>query len=405
MKHMDKSRATPGRRGAPRLPETQSGGDRPRRPPRSGGAARVSETQRGRTQMHLPLAIIGGGAAGLFAGCAAGERKLPALILERKHKPGRKILMCANGRCNFTSDISAERMLEDIGEPGADFLQYALSAFPPALIQRWFREHGLPLKCMPDRRIFPASEKAHDVLHILTDTLRDTSTSLCLNATVTSVERTTHPAPGFMIATGNFRIFARNVLLATGGVSYPKTGSVGDGQKFAKALGHSLRPYRPGLIGFAIDHPWIRARTGQSFENAVMRIYRDSREVYRESGTLDCETWGIGGAAAYNASRWIARSQPRNFEIEWSVGNTPPVRVARPATRPLKEAIVTVGGVSLDEIDPRTMESKLCPGLYFAGEIMDADGPTGGYNLSIAFATARTAVHALASARRSASAL
>lgn len=378
MKPMDKISGTPGRRGAPRVPETQ----------------------RGRTQMHLPLAIIGGGAAGLFAGCTAGERTLPALIIERKHKPGRKILMCANGRCNFTRDIPSDRMLEDIGQPGAAFLKHALSAFPPAAIQRWFRERGLTTRIMPDRRVFPASEKAHDVLHVLTDTLRDTSTSLCLNATVESVERTAHPAAGFMIATGNFRVFAQNVLLATGGVSYPKTGSVGDGQKFAKALGHSLRPYRPALIGFVSDHPWIRARAGQSFDNATVRVYQEQRVVYESAGHLECESWGIGGAAAYNASRWIARSQPRNFEIEWSVGQER-VRINRPSTRPLKEAIVTVGGVALDEINPATMESKICPGLYFAGEIMDVDGPTGGYNLSIAFATARTAINALATTRQS----
>ena len=344
---------------------------------------------------YLPLAIIGGGAAGLFAGCMAGERNLPALVLERKHKPGRKILMSANGRCNLTKDIPAEQMLADIGDPSASFLSHSLAAFPPAAIQRWFGARRLKTKTMPDRRVFPASEKAHDVLHALTDALRDTSTSLCLNATVESVATTGHPLQGFRIATGNFQIFARNVLLATGGVSYPKTGSVGDGQKFAKSLGHSLRPYRPGLIGFTIAHPWIQSRRGHTIEGVKMRVFCDNRKVYEGVGNLDCEDWGIGGAAAYNASRWIARHQPRGYDIEWSIGQET-VRIAHPSTRPLKEAIVTVGGVALDEINPRTMESTRCPGLYFAGEIMDVDGPTGGYNLSIAWATARTAVEAIA---------
>ena len=343
---------------------------------------------------HLPLAIIGGGAAGLFAGCMAGESGFPALILERKHKPGRKILMCGNGRCNFTKDISAEQMLRDIGEPSAAFLKHSLTALPPAAIQRWFKQHRLTIKQMPDRRIFPKSEKASDVLHTLTDTLRDTSTSLCLNATVTSIEPTTHPVKGFRITTDNFKLFAQNILITTGGVSYPKTGSVGDGQKFAKALGHSLRPYRPGLIGFVTDHPWIQSRAGHTFGDVTLRVLTNGKQVYEESGFLDCENWGLGGAAAYNASRWIARHQPKNFDIEWSIqGET--IRIQNPGTRPLKEAIVTVGGIPLNEINSRTMESTRCPGLYFAGEIMDVDGPTGGYNLSIAWATAKAAVAAL----------
>ncbi|MFO7937149.1 MAG: aminoacetone oxidase family FAD-binding enzyme [Kiritimatiellia bacterium] len=343
---------------------------------------------------HLPLAIIGGGAAGLFAGCMAGERGLPALILERKHKPGRKILMCGNGRCNFTKNISAEKMLADIGEPSAAFLESSLSAFPPSSIRQWFSQHRLDSRQMPDRRIFPKSEKASDVLHTLTDTLRDTSISLCLNTAVQKVEKTDHPAERFRIDTDNFTVFAQNVLLSTGGVSYPKTGSVGDGQKFAKALGHKLRPYRPGLIGFVIDHPWIRSRAGHILEDVTMRVFSNNRRVYEGSGFLDCESRGLGGAAAYNASRWIARHQPKNFDIEWSFqGET--IHVTKPETRPLKEAIVTVGGIPLNEINPRTMESTRCSGLYFAGEIIDADGPTGGYNLSIAWATAKTAADAV----------
>ncbi len=364
-----------------------------KRVPRHNSTRRPQKTTQ-KSCEHLPLAIIGGGAAGLFAGCVAGEKGIPALILERKHKPGRKILMCGNGRCNLTKDISAEQMVRDISEPSADFLQHSLTAFPPSAIQRWFQQHRLILKQMPDGRIFPKSEKASDVLHTLTDTLRDTSTSLCLNAIVESIEPTEHPARGFRITTNNFKIFARNVLIATGGVSYPKTGSVGDGQKLAKTMGHSLRPYRPGLIGFVVDHPWIQSRVGHTIEDVTLRVICDEAFVYESSGHLDCENWGVGGAAAYNASRWIARHQPKNFKIEWSIhGDT--ISITNPITRPLKEAIVTIGGVYLSEINQRTMESTKCPGLYFAGEVMDVDGPTGGYNLSIAWATAKAAVEAI----------
>jgi predicted Rossmann fold flavoprotein len=340
----------------------------------------------------VPLLIVGGGAAGLFAGCRAGECGLGALILERKHKPGRKVLMCGNGRCNLTKDIPSAQMLRDLGEPVASFLAPAVEAWPPSAVQNWFQQHHVPLKKMADRRVFPSSEQASDVVHALTDALRDTGTALCLNAPVESVERT---EAGFHVVTAHFSVLARRVLITTGGVSYPKTGSVGDGQKFAKALGHSLKPYRPGLIGFLVRHPWIDAHGGVTFEQATFRVFDNGQKLYEGHGQMDCETWGVGGAAAYNASRCVARGNLRDFEIEWTVGRDT-VRVRNPETRPLKEAIVTVGGVPLNEIDPATLESRKCPGLYFAGEVMDIDGPTGGYNLTAAFATAALAVASIA---------
>jgi predicted flavoprotein YhiN len=340
----------------------------------------------------VPLLIVGGGAAGLFAGCRAGECGLGALVLERKHKPGRKVLMCGNGRCNLTKDIPPAQMLRDMGEPMTSFLAAALDAFPPSAVQRWFEQHNVPLKKMDDRRVFPRSELASDVVHALTDALRDTGTALCLNAPVEGVERA---EAGFHVRTAHFSVLASHVLLATGGVSYPKTGSVGDGQKFAKALGHSLKPYRPGLIGFAVTHPWIDAHGGRTFEQATFRVFRGGQKLYEGQGQMDCEAWGLGGAAAYNASRCIARNNLNDFEIEWTVGRDT-LRVHNPETRPLKEAIVTIGGVPLNEIDPATMESRKCPGLYFAGEVMDVDGPTGGYNLTAAFATAALAVASVA---------
>jgi len=345
----------------------------------------------------VPLLIIGGGAAGLFGGCLAGERGLGTLILERKHKPGRKLLMCGNGRCNLTKDIPPDQMLRDMGEPMSTFLKPALRALPPTAVQAWFQRHNVPLKKMNDRRVFPCSEQASDIVYALTDALRDTGTALCLNAPVERVERLPDEDGLFLVSTAHFSVGARRVLIATGGVSYPKTGSVGDGQKFAKALGHSLKPYRPGLIGFVVSHPWIDAHAGTTFEQVTFRVFRNGQRLYEGQGQMDCETWGLGGAAAYNASRCIARNNLNDFEIEWCAdGDT--VRVRKPETRPLKEAIVTIGGVPLNEIDPETMESRKCPGLYFAGEVMDIDGPTGGYNLTAAFATAALAVASAAGA-------
>lgn len=336
----------------------------------------------------VPLLIVGGGAAGLFAGCRAGECGFGALILERKHKPGRKLLMCGNGRCNLTKDIPAAQMLRDMGEPMTAFLAPALNALPPSAVQAWFRQHNVPLKKTDDRRVFPQSEQASDVVHALTDALRDSGTALCLNAPVERVER---DRTGFHVVTAHFSVLADQVLIATGGVSYPKTGSVGDGQKFAKALGHSLKPYRPGLIGFVLSHPWVDGNCGRTFEQVIFRVFRKGQKLYEGQGQMDCEAWGVGGAAAYNASRCVARLNLNDFEIEWAIGRDT-VRVRNPQTRPLKEAIVTLGGVPLNEIDPATLQSRKCPGLYFAGEVMDIDGPTGGYNLTAAFATAALAV-------------
>jgi hypothetical protein len=144
-----------------------------------------------------------------------------------------------------------------------------------------------------------------------------------------------------------------------------------------------------------VSHPWIDAHGGTTFEQATFRVFRNGQKLYEGQGQLDCEAWGLGGAAAYNASRCIARNNLNDFEIEWTVGRDT-VRLPNPETRPLKEAIVTVGGVPLNEIDPATMESRKCPGLYFAGEVMDVDGPTGGYNLTAAFATAALAVASVA---------
>ena len=260
--------------------------------------------------MHtpVPLLIVGGGAAGLLAGCLAGERGLGALILERKHKPGRKLLMCGNGRCNLTKDIPPAQMLRDMGEPMLSFLEPAFRAFPPSAVQNWFQQHNVPLKKMDDRRVFPRSEQASDVVHALTDALRDTGTSLCLNAPVERIERTGDPQAPFLAGTPHFSVSARRVLLATGGVSYPKTGSVGDGQKFAKALGHSLKPYRAGLVGFVVANPWVDAHAGTTFEHVTFRLFRNGQKCYEGQGQMDCETWGVGGAAAYNASRYAARN-------------------------------------------------------------------------------------------------
>ena len=338
---------------------------------------------------HEPveLAIVGGGAAGLMAAAAARSRRLGCVVVERKARIGSKMLMTANGRCNFTKDVSAQRMLADIGEPVASFVRPALEAFPPSAIAGGFRARGLRIKRMADGRLFPSSEKAADVVHVFGDLLREGEVPLLSNCPVVGIQPVKN---GFIVATRHFTLWARRVLVATGGLSFPKTGSVGDGQGFARSLGHRVEPCRAGLTGFE-----CRAPSAARFERAAASVLVGGEAVCRYEGEVEFERWGVSGAAVYNCSRVVAR---RNLEGAFTLRLDTPQGAfdfQSPKMRPLKEAIVTIGGVSLGEVDPHTMQSRIVPGLYFAGEVLDIDGPTGGYNLSLAFATARLAVESI----------
>jgi len=338
------------------------------------------------------LIIIGGGAAGLMAGCLAGETGLRTVILERKHKPGRKLLMCGNSRCNLTINISPQRMLEMYGEPVGPFLAPAIMDFPPSALQRWFAANGLKTEVRTGNKVYPHTDRASDVLHFFTDFLRDRNVSLAASSVATSVKKTSR---GFTVTTDNFTLESRFVIIATGGISYPKTGSVGDGQEFAKTLGHSLVPYRAGLVGFEVDKKVLENHSGEAPQDVRISIMKDNNIVAGTRGTFEIENWGIGGTAVTDASRVIARLNLTDYSlrIEFAGGKVEEIKPLRP--RSIKEAMVTMGGVSLREINNRTMESLKCPDLYFAGEVLDIDGPTGGYNLQAAFATARLAVNAI----------
>jgi len=333
--------------------------------------------------------IIGGGAAGLMAGCLAGDMGLRTVILERKHKPGRKLLMCGNSRCNLTINISAERMIEMYGEPVGSFVRQAIMDFPPSMLQRWFAANGLKTVVRTGNKVYPHTDRASDVLHFFTDYLRDRGVSLAASSIAQSLKKT---KDGFYINATNFTLESRFVMIATGGVSYPKTGSVGDGQQLAAELGHSIEPYRPGLVGFEVDRKVIADRIGNEWSDVRVRIISGATTIAETRGVYAIEQWGIGGTAITDASRIVARLNLNNYmlRIEFADGKVEDVKPLRP--RSLKEAMVTIGGVSLKDVNNRTMESLRCPGLYFAGEVLDVDGPTGGYNLHAAFATARLAV-------------
>ena len=362
----------------------------------------------------------------MFAAAVAAERRIPCVLIERKARLGSKVLMTANGRCNFTKDISPEQFLADVGE-AKDFVAAAIRECPPRKIIQGFKSLGVPLRRMADGRMFPADGKAATIVHAFGDLLRDEEVPVLTNCPVKGIERVRPKVEvdsgNFVLHTRNFDLLAENVLIATGGVSYPKTGSVGDGQDFAKALGHRLVPYQPGLIGLETNDRKVTSLAGRRFEDGRVKVIATApggsgcpspnarsgtdrapcaKVLFDYRGEVDCESFGLSGAAVYNAQRFIEhwhREQgtgngEQDLAIEvWFGHNRLQFMGLRP--RPLKEAIVTIGGVATDEIDPKTMESKIVPHLYFAGEVMDIDGPTGGYNLTMAFATARRAVESV----------
>jgi hypothetical protein len=330
------------------------------------------------------LAIVGGGAAGLFAAAVAAERGLRCVVLERKARVGSKLLMTGNGRCNFTRDETAGQMARELGEPVGSWARTALEACPPSRIAGGFRSLGLKVRRMEDGRLFPASGKAADVVHLFGDLLRETGTPLAVNCAVEGLER--RDGGGWWVKTGAFWLGARSVLVATGGMGFPKTGSVGDGQRWARELGLKTEECRAGLAGY--EWEGAERRAGERWERAEGRVTAGGRVLCRWRGEVEFERWGVGGSAVYNCQRWAERNwRGKGFALELE-GEGGRCVVENPVARPLKEAIVTIGGVSLGEVDPRTMEAKRLPGLYFAGEVLDVDGPTGGYNLTLAFATA-----------------
>ena len=237
-------------------------------------------------------------------------------------------------------------------------------------------------------------DSAATIVHAFGDLLRDEEVPILSNCAVTAIKPLKN---GFLVSTKNFTLWAENVLIATGGVSYPKTGSVGDGQNFAKSLGHSIVPYRPGLIGLETRDPKVTRLAGRRFEDGATKVLDAAgKTIFEYRGEIDCESFGLSGAAIYNAQRFIEHLNRRTGVAVEASFNGMTVRVEKINPRPLKEAIVTLGGVDTREIDSHTMKSKIVPGLYFAGEVMDIDGPTGGYNLTLAFATARKAVASIA---------
>lgn len=393
--------------------------------------------------------VIGGGPAGMFAAITAAEQGKKVLLLEKNHRLGKKLLITGKGRCNVTNHCTGQEVLQNTPRNGR-FLFSAMAAFPPEKTDAFFESHGCPLKVERGNRVFPVSDCAQSVLDCLQNELRR------LHVTV-SEERVTEilTAEGRVtgVRTDRGSHEAGWVILATGGVSYPATGSTGDGYRMAEALGHTIVPQEGSLVPLEAEED-CKQMQGLSLRNVGVKLLGTKGKVlYQDFGELLFTHFGVSGPTVLSASchmkgegcRLLLDLKPaldeakldarilrdlemyqnramenaltdllprsmipvvlRRLEIAPDMQANSLTKQKRRALvellkafpveilgkRPVSEAIITSGGVKVSEINPKTMESKLVPGLYFAGEIIDCDAYTGGFNLQIAWATAYAA--------------
>ena len=394
--------------------------------------------------------IIGGGPAGMFAAITAANRGQKVLLLERNDRLGKKLLITGKGRCNVTNDCSAQDVLENTPRNGR-FLYSAMTAYPPEKIKAFFENHGCALKTERGNRVFPVSDKAYSILDCLQNELRRCKVTV-KTARVKSILTEAGKVTG--VQTQNETIQAKWVILATGGASYPTTGSTGDGYIMAEKLGHTIVPAVGSLVPLETAGSDAQDMQGLSLRNCAVKLLNTKGKVlYKDFGELLFTHFGISGPTVLSASchlkgdgcRLVIDLKPaleenklderilrdmelyknrsmenaltdllprsmipvilRRLEIDPEMQANSLTKQKRRAMvellkgfsleitgkRPVAEAIITSGGVKVSEIDPKTMESKKVPGLYFAGEIIDCDAYTGGFNLQIAWATAYAA--------------
>ncbi len=403
--------------------------------------------------MHK-VVIIGGGASGLFAGVSALNANKSVTLIEKNEKLGKKIYITGKGRCNLTNNTPVNEFMQNIVS-NPKFLYSSLNNFTPQDTIEFFEENKMPVKTERGNRVFPVSDKASDVTKTLENYLRKNGAEILLNTKVKDIIVEDFKVKGVLLENGK-KIVCDSVVVATGGLSYPLTGSDGDGYKFAKNLGHSLVETKPALCSLEIKEVFYKDLQGLSLKNVKLTVKNGSKVIYSELGEMLFTHFGVSGPLILTASSLINRLslQDLSFEIDIKPALTKEVlenrllnelqinsnsnffNVARgyvpkslveillkksqingnkkccvvtqenrnsfintlkcfsfkvSKIRDIKEAVVTAGGVSVKEINPKTMESKIINGLYFCGEVLDVDAFTGGFNLQIAFSTGYTA--------------
>ena len=400
--------------------------------------------------MSYDVIVIGGGPAGMFAAITAARNGKKVLLLEKNDRLGKKLLITGKGRCNVTNDCTAQDVLQNTPRNGR-FLYSAMTAYPPEKIKAFFEERGCPLKTERGNRVFPVSDSARSILDCLQNELRRCKVTV-KTARVKSIATENGVVKGVVSHEGILE--AKAVILATGGASYPTTGSTGDGYVMAAELGHTIVPAEGSLVPLETEGSDCQDMQGLALRNCAVKLLNAKGKVlYKDFGELLFTHFGISGPTVLSASchlkgegcRLVIDLKPaledhklderiqrdlemyknrsmenaltdllprsmipvvlRRLEIDPAMQANSLTRQKRRALvellkgfsvtitgkRPVAEAIITSGGVKVGEIDPKTMESKKVAGLYFAGEVIDCDAYTGGFNLQIAWATAYAA--------------
>lgn len=385
----------------------------------------------------------------MMAAARAAARGKSVVLVESQKFCGKKLRITGKGRCNLTNDCDLKTFMQNVPRNGK-FLYSAFSRFPPESVKALFESLGVPLKTERGNRVFPVSDSAHDIAKAMEKYMREGGVRI-LGARAEKINTENGAVCG--VATSAGRIDCSAVVVSTGGLSYPLTGSTGDGYRLARELGHTVTELRPSLVPLESDDGYCAEMQGFSLKNVTLTVYDAKNEaVYSELGEMMFAHFGVTGPLVLSASahmrdvgtqkyrleidlkpgldekkldarllRDFEKYRNRDFEnalcdlaaksmipvlvrLSGIPGDTKvnsvtkeqrrallslfkhfPVSVS--GTRPIDEAIVTSGGVEVREIDPRTMQSKLVPGLYFAGEVLDADAYTGGFNLQIAWCT------------------
>lgn len=406
--------------------------------------------------MSKKIVVVGGGAAGMMAAISAAERGGDVTLLEPNERLGKKLNITGKGRCNVTSNAGAEELLANVPRNGK-FLYSVFSRFNGRDAMAFFETLGVPLKTERGNRVFPVSDRAFDVSAALERRLKALGVSLVRDRALAL-----ETADGAVqAAAGERRRYpAEAVILATGGVSYPATGSTGEGHRMAAEAGHTVTPLHGSLVPLR-DFGVGRELQGLSLRNVGLTVFENNKKIYTDFGEMVFTHFGVSGPLILSASAHMRRFGERAYRLEIDlkpaldeqtldrrlladfekyanhdfcnalddllpqklipmvirISEIEPRRKVHDITReqrrglltilkhfpvviagpcPVTDAIVTSGGVKVGEINPNTMESKLVKGLYFAGEVIDVDAYTGGFNLQIAWATGRAAGFAAA---------